>query len=151
MRFEAVSTTSRIFPSEVASSATGRLYTDLKSISAWSGPSARSPADKDKPTKTAVIRGVDLAIRPGFVHVAVRATFPIRTMRVGGPSIERYPKLALKKQGGLRMRLGFGLWTSRWKTQGLRLITTPGPAVVRLMEREAERSLSWIFAPATPG
>ena len=40
------------------------------------GSSARSPADKNKPTRTTVIWDAVLGIRPGFVHLAVRATFP---------------------------------------------------------------------------
>ena len=76
VKFEAVSTTNRIFPCEVARSTTGRLYTGLKSISVWSGSSARRPADKNKPTRTTATWDAVLGIRPGFVHFAVRATFP---------------------------------------------------------------------------
>ena len=37
---------------------------------------ARRPADKNKPTRTTATWDAVLGIRPGFVHFAVRATFP---------------------------------------------------------------------------
>ena len=64
-----MSTTSRSFPSEVAGSTTGRLYTCLKSTSTWSGSATRDPADKIKSTRTSVTwDAVDSAKGFGSVH-----------------------------------------------------------------------------------